>query len=115
MKILAPKNARAILQNARGEFLDQIDDQDVADFELLADNGKVERLTKKIHGRWVPVFRLLAAPEMGADPSNSRNSACCLTRSDMDGLAGIDFPEARTSKLQIERWIGYGLLPATGV
>lgn len=105
-------NERAILQNARGEHLYAIDPADVPDFELLAENGRVERIIKTKRAKRITIFRLLPEPEMGADPSNSRNSACSLTRTDMDGLAGMNFAESRVSVFQLERWVGHGLITA---
>jgi hypothetical protein len=88
-----------------------IDPIEIARYEKLADQGKVIRTLIGKRGRWIVVFTMKEPPVPPPIPSKSQNSSCALTNHDSEGIAAMNFSEQRTSKRQIERWIGFGLLP----
>jgi hypothetical protein len=110
-----PKIASAVLRNAAGEFMMRLSEADVEVYEVLAEQGLVKRSAVPRKGQTILIFKLMgdqysALPKLHPDPSNSPDSACSLTRNDSLGLAGMNFPDSQTSRFQIERWSGYGLL-----
>lgn len=107
------KNSRAILRDADGEFVKHLSAEEIEVYNFYAERGEVIRSIQTRKGLNRIVFRLKVPEIPTFEPSNSRDTACSLTPSDMDGLAGMTFSEARTSRFLLERWAGYGLLGAT--
>lgn len=107
-----PQTERAVLRNCHGEHMVELPAEEVEYYSLLAEQGEVDRFIQMKKGKRTLIFKLKVPPAENSDPSQSKNSSCSLTRSDMDGLASMQFSEERISRFQIERWIGYGLIPA---
>jgi hypothetical protein len=76
----------------------------------LATKGEVEQLKVRRKGRDVLVFRLKPKPKPQPQIlSGSVQTACDLTEKDSKGMAGLN---GKPNCFQIERWMGYGLIPA---
>jgi hypothetical protein len=92
--------------------LNHLTTQEEIDFYTrLADRGDVIRSQVMKKGRTTLVFRLKKdRKEDGpVTPSLSPSSECSLTDGDSEAIAGcFEFQSRR----QIERWIGWGLIPA---
>jgi hypothetical protein len=101
-------NQSAELRNDNNEHLYTLDCIDVETFLWLAQEGAVDQFKIRKKGREVLVFRLKPkTPPRTVD--GSKPTDCDLTEKDSKVLAGL---YGRPNRFQIERWMGYGLIPA---
>ena len=100
-------NDRAILRDSNGNHLQDLNADEQAAQEWLAERGEVIRSQKMKKGRLVIIFRLKAPKEPPVEPSSSSNSDCSLSENDSRAIAGL-FEEP--TRRQIERWLGWGLI-----
>jgi len=96
------------LRNDNNEHLYSLDGDDVEVFKWLAKEGEVEEFTIRKKGRDILVFRL-KSKDSSLNLESFRRSACDLTVNDTKALAGCN---GTPNRFQIERWIGYGLIPS---
>lgn len=104
------KPTRAVLRNENNEHISTLNPDETEIYELLAERGKVHRSQKMKKGRLIIIFRMIEAPNPPFEPSLSPESSCSLTDHDSLGIAGMAFDLARTTRGQIERWFGWGLI-----
>lgn len=86
-----------------------LSEDEIESYEFLAERGEIIRSLKMKKGRPLIIFRLKAPKDPPIEPSNSSNSACSLSEHDSRAFAGLFDKISRT---QIERWLGWGLLPS---
>lgn len=105
---------RASLRNCDGQtMVDTLTAEEIEAYEYLAMMGEVIKTQVVRKGRKKLIFTLKTRPIQTADPSNSRDTACCLTDGDMHSFVGAYEPGIEgPSRRQIERWAGYGLCAA---
>lgn len=100
------KPSRAVLRDADGGHLSTLNTEEAELYELLAENGDVQRFTKTKKGRLLVIFKLKRRA-LVANPSDSQNSETCLTNADSEALIEIGSDTPRTL---LERWAGWGLI-----
>jgi hypothetical protein len=89
--------------------MQRLNAEEIAAYEFLAEQGEVIRSQKLKKGRMTLIFRLKAPPDPPVEPSQSPNSECSLSENDARALAGLF---AQIKRTQIERWLGWGLIPS---
>lgn len=85
------------LQNHDGSHCRWLTDGEA---ERMKDHGEAFRITRRKDPK--PKYRKRLFPE----PSESHETACCLTLSDMRCLAGLQ----AVTEVRVERLIGFGVL-----